>query len=163
MEEIKPSFVYLLLCDNNNSYVGATNNLARRLRQHNGEIKGGAHATTNMIKKGLKWSRACYVSGFPDWPAALQFEWRWKQISRKNNIHLLPLERRMKALVQLISLEKSTSKAIPFDEWSQTLGIHFENENAHKYYLEQQTINTLKYNVYTNHYQIDDIESSGSK
>ena len=74
-------YVYLLLSENGiYSYVGATIDVNRRLRQHNGEIKGGAKATTS--KEG-KWRRICYISGFPDWPAALQFEWRWKQLSRK--------------------------------------------------------------------------------
>jgi hypothetical protein len=69
----------------------------------------------------------------------------------------------MKALVQLISLEKSTSKAIPFGEWSQTLGIHFENETAHKYYLEQPNVTTLKCNLFVDQFQIDDIASDSSK
>ena len=34
-------FVYLLESTNHATYVGATVNLDHRLRQHNGEIKGG--------------------------------------------------------------------------------------------------------------------------
>ncbi|MDG2395698.1 GIY-YIG nuclease family protein [Candidatus Thioglobus sp.] len=37
--------VYLLKCANNSLYCGITNNLTRRLRQHNGEIQGGAKYT----------------------------------------------------------------------------------------------------------------------
>ncbi|WP_428088305.1 GIY-YIG nuclease family protein [Candidatus Thioglobus sp.] len=37
--------VYLLKCANNSLYCGITNDLARRLRQHNGQIKGGAKYT----------------------------------------------------------------------------------------------------------------------
>ena len=116
-------YVYLLLSENSiYSYVGATIDVDRRLRQHNGEIKGGAKATTS--KEG-KWRRVCYVSGFPDWSAALQFEWRWKQISRKIK-QKKTLEKRMAALNQLLSLEKATTKAIPFSEWSTPPIIHFE-------------------------------------
>jgi putative endonuclease len=37
--------VYLLKCANNSLYCGITNDMARRLRQHNGEIQGGAKYT----------------------------------------------------------------------------------------------------------------------
>ena len=47
-------YVYLLESTNHCTYVGATMNLDRRLRQHNGEIKGGARATTTKQKKGEK-------------------------------------------------------------------------------------------------------------
>ena len=36
------SYVYLLVSTKGNTYVGATVDLNRRLRQHNKEIKGGA-------------------------------------------------------------------------------------------------------------------------
>ncbi len=68
-------FVYLLECTDNATYVGATVDVDRRLRQHNKEIKGGAHATGVKVAAGKSWTRACYVSGFPDWSSALQFEW----------------------------------------------------------------------------------------
>ena len=86
------SFVYLLHSTNNATYVGATVNLERRLRQHNKEIKGGAHATSIKVDQGEIWERACYIEGFPTWQAALQFEWRWKQLSRKQSAKLFPLK-----------------------------------------------------------------------
>ena len=113
----KPCFVYLLHATSNATYVGATVDLDRRLRQHNKEIKGGAHATGMKVAKGEVWERACHVEGFPDWKAALQFEWRWKQISRKLPASMFPLQRRMMALEQLLALERPTSKAIPYSEW----------------------------------------------
>ena len=80
----KSFFVYMLESSvSRATYVGATVDVNHRLRQHNGELAGGAHATTMRVKAGETWRRVCYVSGFPDWPAALQFEWRWKQLSRK--------------------------------------------------------------------------------
>jgi len=84
-------YVYLLECSDGATYVGATIDLERRLRQHNKEIKGGAHATSIKVNQGKIWHRVCYVSGFPTWQCALQFEWRWKQLSRR--IHLPPLEK----------------------------------------------------------------------
>lgn len=128
-------FVYLLVSTNHATYVGATVDLERRLRQHNQEIKGGAHATGMKVKKGEVWSRAAHVTGFPDWPAALQFEWRWKQLSRKLPTKMFPLERRMKALEQLLALERPTSKAIAYSEWpSGSPQVVIEMEEAEKYY-----------------------------
>ena len=128
------SFVYLLISTDNSTYVGATVDLDRRLRQHNKEIKGGAHATGAKVSKGEIWERAAHISGFPDWHAALQFEWRWKQLSRKLSPKLFPLDRRMKALKQLLALERPTSKAITYAEWPSPPEVHLETEDAKKYY-----------------------------
>jgi structure-specific endonuclease subunit SLX1 len=112
------SFVYLLEATNKSTYIGATVDLDRRLKQHNKELAGGAVATGIKVARGEKWRRVCYVSGFPDWQATLQFEWRWKQLSRKLPQSMKPLDRRMEALKELLSLERSTSKAMPYSEWS---------------------------------------------
>ena len=128
-------YVYLLLCSNGCTYVGATVDLEKRLRQHNKEIKGGAHATGIKVDKGETWVRAAHVAGFPDWPAALQFEWRWKQLSRKLSPKLLPLERRMTALKELLSLERPTAKALTYSEWSAPPQVNIEIEEAKKYYF----------------------------
>ena len=123
------SYVYLLLSTSNATYVGATVDLDRRLRQHNKEIKGGAHATSAKVLKGETWIRACHVSGFPDWPAALQFEWRWKQLGRtqcKSVRH--PLQRRLQSLKTLLSFEKPTTTAIPYDAYPEPLSISWDSE-----------------------------------
>jgi structure-specific endonuclease subunit SLX1 len=128
------SFVYLLVSTSGNTYVGATIDLNRRLRQHNKEIKGGAHATTIKVQQGEVWVRAAHVSGFPDWQAALQFEWRFKQISRKLSLKMQPLERRLRALKELIGLPQSTTKAIPFKEWLVPPEVHLETTEAEAIY-----------------------------
>jgi len=127
-------YVYLLVCTDGSTYVGATIDLEQRLRKHNKEIKGGAVATGAKVNKGEIWTRACHVSGFPTWQSALQFEWRWKQLSRKLSLQLLPLERRMKALTQLLALERPTSKAIAYSEWPTPPQVHIEMEEASPYY-----------------------------
>ena len=110
-------YVYLLQ-SGKKTYVGATINVDRRLRQHNREIKGGAKYTSRDT-----WTRVCYVSGFPTWRDALQFEWKWKQLSRK-----VPsgqsLQRRLEALNVLIASGKSTSTSTPYDQWNSPLCIH---------------------------------------
>ena len=128
------SFVYLLVSSDNATYVGATVDLNRRLRQHNKEIKGGAHATGSKVEKGENWVRACHVAGFPNWPSALQFEWRWKQISRKLPQKMYPLERRMTALKQLLALERPTSKAMAYTEWPSPPQVNIEIEEARNFY-----------------------------
>ena len=130
------SYVYLLHSTDNSTYVGATVDLDRRLRQHNKIIKGGAHATSMKVNAGQTWERACYVEGFPDWQAALQFEWRWKQISRKLSNKLFPLKRRIIALKQLLALDSSTSKAIPYSQWNSPPNIIFESDIAKNFYYD---------------------------
>ena len=119
-DDAKEFFVYLLESSSKRAtYVGATVNLERRLRQHNKELSGGAHATGAKVARGETWRRACHVSGFPTWQAALQFEWRFKQLTRRepSSSAQTPLERRKSALQKLLALKQSTTKAVPFDMW----------------------------------------------
>ena len=111
------SFVYFLESTKGATYIGATVDVNRRLRQHNKEIKGGAHATGIKVARGETWTRICYVKNFPDWTAALQFEWRWKQISRRLPPNMVPQERRKLALEKLLALERPTTKAQAYSEW----------------------------------------------
>ena len=127
-------FVYLLLSTDNCTYVGATVDLERRLRQHNKEIKGGAIATRAKVSNGQIWVRVAHVENFPDWQAALQFEWRWKQLTRRISLSINPLHRRMLALKQLLKLERPTSKAKAYTEWDQLPKVVLEDDEARKYY-----------------------------
>jgi predicted GIY-YIG superfamily endonuclease len=76
---------YLLTSTNPNfkqrTYVGITNNINRRLRQHNGELVGGASAT----RIGKPWKIWMTVEGFPTHISSLQFEWMWKHMSPKKS------------------------------------------------------------------------------
>ena len=125
-----PFYVYLLLSTNNSTYVGSTVDLNRRLRQHNKEISGGAIATTSKVLNGEAWVRVAHVEGFPDWQSALQFEWRWKQLSRKLPAKMDPLLRRMTALKNLLALERSTSKAKAYSEWDLKPEVMFGDDTA---------------------------------
>ena len=74
----KPWYCYILRSQNpkykNYSYVGKTNNPKRRLRQHNGYIKGGAFRT----KRTQPNEFYCVIKGFESNVEALQAEWRIK-------------------------------------------------------------------------------------
>jgi predicted GIY-YIG superfamily endonuclease len=63
-------YVYLLINEKGRTYIGSTTNPARRLRQHNCEIKGGARATRNHGP----WSIHCYLSGFQTRSEACRWE-----------------------------------------------------------------------------------------
>jgi len=129
------SYVYLLECTDKSTYVGATMDLDRRLRQHNKEISGGAHATSIKVAEGHAWERVCHITGFPDWKTALQFEWAFKFHSRKFAKKMYPLERRMRGLRILMGLLRSTSKSILYETYpSGGPTIVWESEEARTIY-----------------------------
>jgi len=74
------------------TYTGMTNNMKRRLRQHNCEIKGGARYTRN---KG-PWHLAIQVVGFKTKGQALSFEWTIKHPHKRKSIkhHFIMVSRR---------------------------------------------------------------------
>lgn len=78
------------------TYVGVTNNLERRLRQHNGEIKGGARYTSS----GGPWTLAMLVGPFGTYQHALHFEWHWKHMAPKK---LTGIKGRQVKLVALVT------------------------------------------------------------
>ena len=106
----------LVSLDSKKTYVGATIDPDRRLRQHNGLQSGGAKAT-----RGCMWKRVYLIGGFPDETAALQFEWKWKNISK--SMAGTAIERRKKALDKLMSSEKSTKNSLPFLSYSEPLMV----------------------------------------
>jgi len=112
---------YCLASDTGRTYVGFTVNLDRRLRQHNCELTGGAKAT-----KGLHWKRVLSVTGFPTQQAALQFEWKWKWLTRKAT-GSSAVERRCIALNRLLNSERSTSHAEPFHTYEAPLCVFVED------------------------------------
>lgn len=114
-------YVYFIESTSGSTYIGATVSLEKRIRQHNKELKGGAVATSIKVNQGESWKYVCYVENFPSWNEALKFEWRWKHISRqiqKIDPRQNPREKRLQALTQLLALDKPTSKAMLYSEWT---------------------------------------------
>lgn len=52
-------YVYLLRCRDGTFYTGVARDLERRLRQHNGELAGGARYTRGRRPVELVWSEPC--------------------------------------------------------------------------------------------------------
>ena len=84
-------FYCYLICTNNITYIGITNDLNRRLLQHNGQLAGGAKST----RRYKTWEYHTVVAGFLDKNSAARFEYLWKQASG--------LEKRIRKLDELLS------------------------------------------------------------
>jgi predicted GIY-YIG superfamily endonuclease len=106
----------LVRSDSGATYIGATVDMEHRLRQHNGELAGGAHYTSAALPSGKTWELACTVGPFPTWQAALQFEWKWKNVSRKRPEG--PLGRRIRAAILILNMDRPTSKAELFETYA---------------------------------------------
>jgi len=113
-------FVCYLLSDDDlrKTYIGYTcyddtkhNGPTRRLRQHNGEIKGGARATKHF--------QGCarivgYVSGFLHKKDARSFEATWK----KSKPRAVGVRKRIKRAFELCMMEKWSKNSIPIRHMS---------------------------------------------
>ena len=107
------------------TYVGVSNNVEKRLRAHNGEIKGGAKYTTS---KGCGWKHICIIRGFPTKIESLQFEWALKNVPPKK---AGGIKNRIKKLEILLNKERWTSKA-PLSE-TMPLTIEWKDEQYRNY------------------------------
>jgi putative endonuclease len=65
------------------SYIGYTTDLHRRIRQHRGEITGGAKYTTSWPNRDVT-KVIMYISGFPTHKLALSYEWHAKRRPKKS-------------------------------------------------------------------------------
>jgi hypothetical protein len=91
--------IYLINNTKNNcTYIGITNNPERRLRQHNGLIKGGAKYTTS--KKG-GWEYYGFILGCEK-SEALSIEKKIHILSKKT-FGKTPLEKRINCINKILS------------------------------------------------------------
>lgn len=76
-------FVYILECSDHTLYVGSTNDLAKRIKQHN-ESKRGAHYTKIRRPVTLKYSETFDTLG-----AARSREAKIKTYPREKKLNLI--------------------------------------------------------------------------
>lgn len=113
MDKINKYYCYIIRSTNpafsNSTYNGSTNNLVRRLRQHNGEIVGGAKATRN---KG-PWVYIMVWKGFQSHNEALSCEWRIKHPTNKKTrpAQFNGVKGRIKSLNLLLNLDCWTKQS----------------------------------------------------
>jgi predicted GIY-YIG superfamily endonuclease len=117
-------FIHSTTC--NRTYVGKTNDFKRRLRQHNGELCGGAKYTKG---KG-PWKPFIVVSGFRSNSECLQFEWAMHHPSRvtkagkRKRVRKYGIKGRCQALELLLMKSRWTSKAPLAEERPLTVTVH---------------------------------------
>ena len=84
-----------LITNGEYTYVGITNDLKKRIRQHNGEIKGGAKYTKD---RGTGWKYALIVSGLTK-SSAYSFEYKVKHPFKDMKKDIVELCRFMKIVI----------------------------------------------------------------
>jgi len=103
---------YLVYClasetSPNQTYVGITNNFKRRIRQHNGEITGGARRT----RAYRPWKPFLHITNLTK-TQALQLEWALKHRRKGPGGYV----GRVKTLEFLLGTNQWTKKATPTQE-----------------------------------------------
>ena len=83
----EPWSVYLLRCADNSLYCGITNNLNKRLKQHNGELVGGAKYTKTRQPCQLVYSEQAENRSL-----ASRREYQIKRLSKVQKERLISLD-----------------------------------------------------------------------
>lgn len=104
----------LMSVDSGRTYVGATNNLLRRLNNHN-RISGGSHGA--RATRGEMWMPILFVSGFKDKIGCLSFESGVRRVVRRRGKKryklgwgISPIERRIISVFNLLYLGSPLKK-----------------------------------------------------
>ncbi len=100
MQKLPDFYCYLIMSSNNRTYIGITNDLKTRIRQHNKLIKGGAKST----RMASGWRYVVILCGFSSIANAQSFEWHWKhtKIGNRWTKTKSGLKSKLARLVQLL-------------------------------------------------------------
>ena len=128
---------FYILENNGYTYAGVSPDPVRRLRQHNGEISGGAKYTAS---KGAGWKHVCLVTGFRTKIEAMQFEWAVKHVLPKDAGGLV---NRISKLYTVLNKTQWTSKS----PLAKTVPLELEwhiDMMSNEYSLPEHVIETFK-------------------
>lgn len=147
-------FCYILRCIDENhknlTYGGSTNNMVRRLRQHNGIIKGGAKAT-----RGKQWQLYALMSGFETRSNMLCAEWKINHPTGKRGkrpAKYCGVNGRIAGLNEVLVLNKWTNKCT------------IENKNCnYKLYVAFDVFNNLNMDIILDNIEIFTVTKLGNK
>lgn len=81
-------YIYIVVCCDDSFYCGITTNLEKRLKQHNGLIKGGAKYT-----RSRRPCRYVYTKKASDRSDASKKEYQIKQLNRSKKKELINQEK----------------------------------------------------------------------
>lgn len=130
--------VYLLKSSvSDRTYIGATNNFNRRLKQHNGKIKGGAKYT----QSNRPWNVVLTISGLPNKISALCLEWRIKRNAKMKTVS--GLKKRIYNIYKVLNMERFTSKCDPTSTIKLINITFFNNYFSEEYCLLNDRENIL--------------------
>lgn len=122
---MEKNWICYCLQSKNYTYVGITNNFARRHRQHNGEIKGGARYT----RAHRPWTTLFQIIGLQTHQQVLQLEWAMKHRRKgKGGIH-----GRFRTLEYLLSLDKWTKRAPLLQDLTLTIRVYMTKKEYLKH------------------------------
>lgn len=115
----KPWYVYGLVWRGGPrtvTYIGATVDRARRLRQHNGELSGGARRTARARGRNGDghWDMVVSAGPFGTERLALQTEWAWKRACRGCASIAVGEPRLRAGLLRVLTARSATRSAEPW-------------------------------------------------
>lgn len=123
------SYIVYIIYKDKYSYVGTTNDAYRRIRQHNGEICGGAKYTTS---KGDGWDYACLITGFKSQNDALKFEWALKHNRKYGSKGIYSRIKNLKNLLFKENWTKSSPNSKNYELDIEWFGKYKSNEEFKK-------------------------------
>ena len=79
------NYTYIVKCSDGSLYTGWTNNLEKRIKDHN----AGRGAKYTKARRPVKRNSVIYKEEFPTKQEAMKREWEIKRLSRKEKLSMI--------------------------------------------------------------------------